>query len=651
MVGVMMMTFILLFAFVINTGMLVNAKINLQNAADLAAYAGASAQGRQLTHISYLNYEMRRQWKKFLFRLFVVGNMAQDGFQNLSSGPMHYIPDNSTGEDLQIPTTCIVFNAKDNFCHLQKLPAISIPAETFLDSITDTLRGQLQAIEKIRQLNCQAIGQTNKMVNFYWLYNPDPTASNFLDNDVSSLTGDQRNAMKIIRTLVFGLGIVPREMILKFRIDTLNGYVNTPPQQGVTLSKINTLKNGPDPSAYERTIQAFYSAYYTLGNHTYAGSTIALDELLPKSLLKLNPIEKKFETYTIDLSTGTNQYGAASENPSDCIAKTLPVPINAPLPLGVYKDPSVLTYYAVRLRATARILFSPFGDLEMKAYSAAQPFGSRIGPAPTEVGFTYTTDFRGGTATIPNLAISNSESLPTKGTGWDRQEVLSLMFRKLYGGAGTGTAAIGADALETAYQNAMAPNPWEKEKYNIINDEGTDSFIRNFDPSGIASIWAPIFPPDKISQSSAAIKQAVNDLFASNIQGNLGAEGPAALQKLQDTISKGLEKYIDVTLVSNGGENGESINIAKITNPFKVQGQPITGDPNLILTDPKQFKSSWNTVNDGAIRTEGRVGYSVKFIAFENLTSKKLPTNGSTTWSNDFPLDGETVFDVPALRH
>src|SRR5271170_71906 len=80
MIGMIVLTFMLFFAFVVNTGMLVNAKINLQNAADLAAYAGAAVQARQLTQISYLNYEMRRQWKKFLFRLYVVGNMSQDGF-------------------------------------------------------------------------------------------------------------------------------------------------------------------------------------------------------------------------------------------------------------------------------------------------------------------------------------------------------------------------------------------------------------------------------------------------------------------------------------------------------------------------------------------------------------------------------------------
>src|SRR3954465_7784174 len=80
MVGAMMTTFLLMFAFVVNTGMLVNAKINLQNAADLAAYAGAAVQARQLNQISYLNYEMRRQYKKLIFRYTVLGNMSQKTF-------------------------------------------------------------------------------------------------------------------------------------------------------------------------------------------------------------------------------------------------------------------------------------------------------------------------------------------------------------------------------------------------------------------------------------------------------------------------------------------------------------------------------------------------------------------------------------------
>src|SRR6476659_7270993 len=111
MIGMIVLTFILFFAFVINTGMLVNAKINLQNAADLAAYAGAAVQARQLTQISYLNYEMRRQWKKFLFRIYVIGNMAQDGFPRTpgARGKMTYVPNNNTpAVDYGVPTTCVI---------------------------------------------------------------------------------------------------------------------------------------------------------------------------------------------------------------------------------------------------------------------------------------------------------------------------------------------------------------------------------------------------------------------------------------------------------------------------------------------------------------------------------------------------------------
>src|SRR5947209_20289171 len=105
MLGVMMLTFLLLFMFVVNTGMLVNAKINLQNAADLAAYAGAATQARQLSQISYLNYEMRRQYKKFLFRYYVVGNMAQDGFPRgpAGSNPHIWSPTGNPVDNYQVP--------------------------------------------------------------------------------------------------------------------------------------------------------------------------------------------------------------------------------------------------------------------------------------------------------------------------------------------------------------------------------------------------------------------------------------------------------------------------------------------------------------------------------------------------------------------
>src|SRR3989344_8669644 len=81
-----MSTMILLFAFTTNIGMLVHAKINLQNAADAAAYAGAAVQARQLTHAAYINYEMRRALKEFLYLYMVRGSLAQTCYPQDQNG-------------------------------------------------------------------------------------------------------------------------------------------------------------------------------------------------------------------------------------------------------------------------------------------------------------------------------------------------------------------------------------------------------------------------------------------------------------------------------------------------------------------------------------------------------------------------------------
>jgi len=47
----------------------------------------------------------------------------------------------------------------------------------------------------------------------------------------------------------------------------------------------------------------------------------------------------------------------------------------------------------------------------------------------------------------------------------------------------------------------------------------------------------------------------------------------------------------------------------------------------------------------------GGVGYSVKFVSFQTLTSAPLSSNGSTSWSNAFQTDTEAAQDIPYLKH
>ncbi len=672
MVGVMMTTFILFFAFVVNTGMLVNAKINLQNAADLAAFAGASVQARQLNQISYLNYEMRRQWKKLLFRLYVLGNMSQDAFQDAQGGTgmMSYYPNRSNpGADYSVPSTCITFNSNDNFCHITQLPKISIPPETFMDSVSDTLRSQLQAIEKIRQNNCKGIGLTNLMVNLYWLYNTDPEMKNF--GSGSGMTAEQINTLKIVQGLTTGLGIVPRELLLKYRIDTLTKYVNAPVQKNLTKGGTDGFSSSPDPSSFERSIQAFYSAYYTLGNHSFPSDSIVMDELIPgdsnsANLLVLKPIFQSFDTYAIDPIVDT----VASDGSGNCLAMINPISVTQKLPVGVAKNPSILTFYAIRLKAKARVLFSPFGDLELKAYAAAQPFGSRIGPDLPENAFAMpgspsqlnSSNFANTTVPTtvnftPNLPVKTTDSItPSKTTGWNTKEMMSAMYATLRVNGG-GSNVIDTSAIENAYATAMAPNPWEATRYNIMNDAGVDYFVRNFGQDRMAAFWAPIFPPGKSSQQiSDQLRSDIQNLFSTNAAGGSGgvtSSGNAAVARVQDSVLNGLTLYMG-TLREGRGEQSEGMNIVRISNPFlRKDGTPISGDPTLFLSvaDASVFKSSWNGVNDGEIRQAGRVGYSVKFVSFDSLTSHKLTTNGSASWNNGLGGDSEADGDIPLLKH
>ena len=697
MIAIMMTTFILFFAFVVNTGMLVNAKINLQNAADLAAYAGAATQARQLNSISYINYEMRRQWKKFLFRVYVLGNMAGDGFPRSASGngktPYDYIFKNGV-PGYKVPVTCITFNpANDNHCHMDTLPSISIPAKNPLDVITSTLNEQLTALEEIRQNSCKAMGQTNKMVNIYWLFNSDPTLSQL--NPAGNLTMDQQNILKTIRVLSQGLGIIPREIILKMRIKTLNDYVNAPAQQGLTKPALETLLKDPDPSLYERTAQAFYSAYYTLGNHTFAADTIFLDELLPagvsnnSNLLMLKDIktEEGFDTYTIDLalrsSNGTvHPVGTTNLGSADCISSIIPVSIQTPVPLGVYKDPTVLTYYAIRLRATAKLLFSPFpfGALELKAYAAARPFGSRIGPQNAQ--FTSKDSSLSSnqyinqgikppptfSSIIPNLPVRDEDS-NTRGSGWDTQEVLGAMYTHLITATrGVQTAnTINAEALDSAYQAAMAPNPWEANRYNIISDLGPDNFTVHFDAikEGKTVFWAPIISPSKQGALVDEVKGQIKQIL-DNVQGggNLGFQGnfQSNMANLSTAIQQGLTTYITTKLTQPvGGEDGETINLFTMRNPFwRMNGsthrkEAIGGSAAFFLPmDPTKVKTSWNFGNDRSFHLRGRVGYSVKFVSFNSLPNGGSQGSGGTggnTWINSIWRDPDVDQDLPEIKH
>ncbi len=70
--AMMSTTLVILFGFVVGIGHLIQARVNLQNAVDLAAMSGASWQARFLNHIALVNYRLRQNYKFVLYDLYVT---------------------------------------------------------------------------------------------------------------------------------------------------------------------------------------------------------------------------------------------------------------------------------------------------------------------------------------------------------------------------------------------------------------------------------------------------------------------------------------------------------------------------------------------------------------------------------------------------
>ena len=67
------------FAMVINIGLLVHDKINLQNSVDLGTYYAAQKQAEILNEIAHLNYQIRQEYKLLAWRYWVLGTLGRDG--------------------------------------------------------------------------------------------------------------------------------------------------------------------------------------------------------------------------------------------------------------------------------------------------------------------------------------------------------------------------------------------------------------------------------------------------------------------------------------------------------------------------------------------------------------------------------------------
>lgn len=388
------------FAMVINVGLLVHHKINLQNAVDMAAYYGASKQAENLNAIGHMNYQVRQSWKLLAWRYRMIG----------SAGEFNYHPYKKTTSQLNESEAQEMVSTDENspLNHFQEAPAFCItfipfkpmpPGENtckdiagqssinlfttprvfgFLDT-SGTVGSAATALRNAAIERCKYFGSYNYLMlaKFVVAFNTDQRDRMLIINELSrtmsahdddfiDLDGD-RVRIGIENTLKNNLTLPNKESFNSAGLKVYNSLGN--PKCGVTTDKDRPVK-------WLSSIKIFPGFLYIdtecnnaggRGGNT-GGSIVSKGKELGKDEAML-PKER-----------GGTPLLPGIEELKDYVSLREPLADTYNFSLGVEKNPWCMAYVGVSAETQPKVPFSPFGAVKLKARAFAKPFGGRIGP-------------------------------------------------------------------------------------------------------------------------------------------------------------------------------------------------------------------------------------------------------------------------------
>jgi hypothetical protein len=407
------------FAMIVNVGLLVHHKINLQNSVDLAAYYGAMKQAEMLNAIAHVNYQIRQSHKLLTFRYQQLGTAGLTGrsdnnhpYQNQSGAgtlvnDVHdqaYPPISTAGKGTD-PTFCLPYSPIDlardpseTYCKRSLedyfLPLPAVPENPSGGNDALGLGGFFNAARAAAQ---QAIQQAQQAC--VWAMNGNWFQ---LMKFVFSYKNDIRNRKKLLLGLANEVSKedprdIDNQLIREGVYNTFYRNLTDPnkggfakqfgsnPQQGFEFKVYNSFSHpncrGPNvsnisPPSWLSEILVFMNYRFVNGRcNTPNGSQIdfAVDDLnlgsgnitsiLPANITPAN------QGVAIDLVNYAREQASFDANARLFRSS-----------LGFEKDPWCVGYWGVSATTTPAIPFSPFGSVKLQAVAYAKPFGGRVGP-------------------------------------------------------------------------------------------------------------------------------------------------------------------------------------------------------------------------------------------------------------------------------
>ena len=683
-----------LFAFVINIGMMVNAKIALQNAVDGAAYAGAATQARMMTDISHLNYYMREVYKKFIFKYYVLGNVSQRCFPKKGAGKMPQVcskidpsalkafdwTNRDAGGNIPpkggfpgIPVVCISLSKESNPCQVTTVvPVVKPPPCGVIDPACAALQAAAMGIGAAQTDSCAKSSVINQEVLANWLY----------ATDYDRLLQSNLNLQGLISD---DIGLMTEEMLTYQRIKNIVDIINTEPSASVTVASEAAIESGKNTLSHARTILAFKTLSNGLNQTVFEPESIDMTELIQPPLLLIKPVEIKTDLGITYMQALAPAAGADPNAPTDCAMSMSFFP--ADVLTGVSKSKLSHVYYALKATAKARILFYPFPfggspaeEVTLTAYAAAMPFGSRIGPDLSTQSLADEEYLNVNGQAFLSTGGGNFTARPTKyprvkvddnGHTSESSDVLSGFFEAMNtfstgNSTSVGTGNVGKDNLIAGLHAALLPDLYELGRYNIPGDSDTIGgrpgflpyYVNGVDsPSGPTySIWAPFIAEGKNDAFTDAMNAEIDNIItlAGSIKSG-GAKDPLGdSQKKVQAGLRGSLATLEQTLLARNGYN-----VFQMPDPLSTayyQNNTFPAIPGKVTSSNPQsvgplLASSWTTDHDQTYFTSGRDGYSVKLIPFKILLSHPgKVTNDPSGAANWPPIKGGFTDDQSELQ-
>ncbi len=423
------------FAILINVGLLVHHKINLQQSADLAAYYGAMKQAESLNAIAHINYQIKQAWKLLAWRYRIVGSF---GFQKTNEYGQNTPPPNA------IPVFPVTLNYNSKSV-INTKEAVDLGACSDASGKVNTATHPFFCIghagmkgwtggeaENTCKINCGLMLSTVP-----YTVNAVPNLSVTIDNGISN---NIRNAISQVnanlKTLCETVGDVNinvlakiiisyrREMVMRSQtMMMLAGNLSNEKFLDLDGNEVqkgteNTFRNNLTEANLDSGTDLKFNTYNSLSNPECsmekdiirAGSKIGKNEFLKR--IEFNLIEffihdcnwrqnvaadraagQEFSSGTIynknrdDLSEGErigqfrtpNIKGVLDGNVVKEILQLVNVE-NQKYTVGYEKNPWCPAYYFVTASSTPTIPFLPLIKIKLSAKAVAKPFGGTIGP-------------------------------------------------------------------------------------------------------------------------------------------------------------------------------------------------------------------------------------------------------------------------------